>query len=171
MGQKLSQVHKTPKLAQLSTPRRTQACPGARMPGLVVGAMAVSWPWPPAVSQAQGTVSQRTGAISWPSVARASRCVVAMSRYSPQPSPCFPGHNTLKCIMTQSLPPQPTCLPCHNTDYCIVTPFSLPSGHNTPRCIAIQLSHTSLPLLYITIQFQPSPGHQTLLCHDTLTVS
>ena len=141
------------------------------MPGRVAGVRRRVVGAGPGRIVAPSAVLQRTGPVSWPSAVRTSGCVVAVLRYSPQPSHCFPGHNTLKCIVTQSLPPQPTCLPCHNTDYCIVTPFSLLSGHNTPRCIAIQLSHISLPPFCITIQFQPFPGHQTLLCHDTLTVS
>ena len=52
---------RAPTLAQLGTQART----GAHMPGRVVGATAVSWPWPSAVSQDVMPCRKRPNAVSW----------------------------------------------------------------------------------------------------------
>ena len=96
-GSKPSQVHSA----------RAQDRPGALDYGRVVGATAVSWPWPPTVSQGAmlcrrhpSAVSQ--GAAPTPYHGLASR----VATQQPQPSSLF-CHNTPRCIAIQSLPPQP----------------------------------------------------------------
>ena len=79
-------------------PRRAHAWPCRGRCGLVVGAAALSWPWPPAVSQV-------LMAVSWPSAARRAPCrsspAHCIARYSPvgQPSQvtihyCVSRHKT-----------------------------------------------------------------------------
>ena len=102
------------------------------MPGRVVGATAVSWPWPPAVSQAQG-------GVSWALQRRvAARCAAplaavcwAVSRYIPASSLQY----TI-CIATQFQPNQP---PQSRYNFCIVTLPSQPTACNT----IFVLQHTS----------------------------
>ena len=80
--------------------QHTQVRTGARTPGRVVGAAAVSWSLPPAVSQALMAVSQRV----WPCHGQAPR-VLAQCRNSPA-----------RCIARHSSAGQPSKVTIHYCD-------------------------------------------------------
>ena len=61
-----------------------QAAPRPRAHGRVVGAAAVLWPWPPAVSQGVMTVS-------WPSAARQRHVAARVLAPCRKTLPCWPG--------------------------------------------------------------------------------
>ena len=110
-GQKPNRVHEHP------TGPACEHKPRAR--GRVVGAAAVSWPWPLAVSQ--GVM-----AVSWPSAERAS----AVSQRA-SASPCAVSQDTpLLARLTMSR---------YKTWPCNTIPYQLCSlSRNTRNCIAIQ---------------------------------
>ena len=95
-GSELNQVHNAPAWPSL----RAQAAPKPRAHGRVVGVAAVSWPWPP-------TVSQGVMAVSWRVLRALAPCrsaqvhVLAPCRKT---LPCWPGslcHDTKPSLATQ----------------------------------------------------------------------
>ena len=96
-GSKPSQVHSA----------LAQDRPGTRDYGRVVGAMAVSWPWPPAVSHGVVPCRRSPSAVSQGAALTPYRGLAGrVATQQPQPSSLF-CHNTPRCIAIQSLPPQP----------------------------------------------------------------
>ena len=165
-------MHKTPKLAQLGTPRHTQARLGARTPGRIVdrpgrvvagpaGRVAALREQPAQPARCLASLARTPACARAPAALRAqcaptpTACappgrIVAwlgtVSQYSPA-LPLLPSRNTPQCIAIQLQP-----LPSHNTVNCIAIQFSLlqPFCHNTLDCIAIQSKPTHQPLLQYT---------------------
>ena len=96
LGRKLSQVHKTPNLAQLGTPRCTQGRPGAHNGRIVALGPAVSWPRP-AVWKAPGRrVAARARApVARPAPAPCRGLAVHCIAIQCPALPLALGHNTL----------------------------------------------------------------------------
>ena len=160
---------RAPKLAQLGTPRCTQACPGAR-------AHAVSWPAQRrivaglhsriAASRCRVAVPQRR--IADTVLLTPARCAArampaplgALLRASQRIASCKRSYRgrvravswALLRAVSQDTPA--ACAPillCHDTiGDCIVTQVSNPTArfcHNTLTCIATQSPHQPLPSL------------------------
>ena len=114
---------RAPKLAHLGTQART----GARMPGRVMGATAMSWPSCSVVSRPAWTYRRGLRAVSRACARRHSRIVVCLATHCPTSS--SPScRNTLYCIAMQFQPNQTTVI-----QYTLLQ-YSLLSAHLSPPC-------------------------------------
>ena len=143
-----------PKHVRVAVSWRPLAPCRSLAPGRVTSlSPAISLPGP-AVSWAQGAVSQ---ARPWP-------CHRHTGRIAIQPMPCLllPSHNTLQCIVTQSLPSLPLS---HNTISVLrhkILTYLCSLSHNT-ICVlrhtyplAIRPSQSQYNLVYCNIMAQPT---------------
>ena len=163
-------MHKTPKLAQLGTPRRAQARPGAHRHAQARARLAVSWAGPAVSWPGPQVVSQRSERSARSFRLPAARPPARVRRASPRaclrqcacrptrPSAhaCAPQHPRLRLLRAQCAPAPTACAPPGHIVAWLgtVSQYSpaLPLLHsrNTPQCIAIQL--------------QPLPSHNTVNC-------
>ena len=130
---------------------RAQAAPRPRTRGLVVGGLAVSWPSPPAVSQASMAVSQglpREPACRLPLLPRAPRTPRVCLPVAPLPVPHAPAPT-----------PAPVARPVRPSAYCLRAswPYRGLAGH----CIAIQSS----------LAFAPQSQYTSVYCDTTPALS
>ena len=139
-------MHKEPNLAQLST----QARPGARMAtrtartgAVLQAAMAVSWPWPSAVSEGPALCHSAPMTVSW-ACARRVLGVVA---------PC----------VVRDPSSLPLAQPQYTLVYCDTPPAS--SSHCPSCCVTIQflcIKTQSLSLLAFLLQYSLCLAIQSL---------